>query len=287
MIRGKGIEERKIIPLSELPLADDFMFGEVMRREDICILFLEALLGKQIDHIEYIERQQDLSDDYESHGIRLDVYLKDEKGTVYNIEMQRFSGDNLEMRVRYYQSGIDRRTLEKGVHYADLKESYVIFVCAFDYFEHGLAVYERKSFMMGAKEDDYSIEYEDGSHIFFLNSKYKTGNADRAILEYLDYLRTDDNTRQYNSKLVQRVKEAVEDVRHDKSKEEPYMTMTMKLEDMHRAGYREGVLEGIEQTIIQNEKQLMEKENWSFTKACDVLAVPNDIRTKIYEIFQK
>ena len=103
----------------------------------------------------------------------------------------------------------------------------------------------------------------------------------------MDYLRTDDNTRQYNSKLVQRVKEAVEDVRHDKSKEEPYMTMTMKLEDMHRAGYREGVLEGIEQTIIQNVKQLMEKENWSFTKACDVLAVPNDIRTKIYEIFQK
>lgn len=148
---------------------------------------------------------------------------------------------------------------------------------------------------MGDREDDYSIKYEDGSHVFFLNSGFKTGNADKAILEYLDYLRTDDSTKQYDSELVQKVRDAVEDVRHDKSKEEPYMTMTMKLEDMRRAGYMEGrmegkaegVLEGTEKTTIQNIGRLMEKEGWSFAKACDVLAVPNDIRTKIYRIFQK
>ena len=55
---GRRKEEIRIIPLSELPLTNDFMFGEVMSREEICILFLEELLGKKIDHIEYIERQQ-------------------------------------------------------------------------------------------------------------------------------------------------------------------------------------------------------------------------------------
>ena len=35
----------KIIPLSELPLSNDFMFSQVMRSEEICKLFLEALLG--------------------------------------------------------------------------------------------------------------------------------------------------------------------------------------------------------------------------------------------------
>lgn len=57
-------------------MSDDFMFGEVMCREDICILFPEALLGKKIDHIEYIDQQKDLTDASFSHGIRLDVYLK-------------------------------------------------------------------------------------------------------------------------------------------------------------------------------------------------------------------
>ena len=67
-------------PFSELPLSDDFMFGEVMRRESICTLFLEELLRKKIDHIIMIDRQKDLTDSYVDHGIRLDVYLKDEAG---------------------------------------------------------------------------------------------------------------------------------------------------------------------------------------------------------------
>ena len=45
------MQQRKIIPLSQLPLKDDFMFGEVMRNEKVCKLFLEALLGKKIARI--------------------------------------------------------------------------------------------------------------------------------------------------------------------------------------------------------------------------------------------
>ena len=75
------------IPFCELPLSDDFMFGEIMRRPEICRLFLEALLGKPIAQIEYISKQQDVSDSFSSHGIRLDVYLRDEANTVYSVEM--------------------------------------------------------------------------------------------------------------------------------------------------------------------------------------------------------
>ena len=56
--------ERRIIPLKELPLKNDFMFGQVMRNPEICKLFLEELLGKEIDHIEYIENQKEISDSY-------------------------------------------------------------------------------------------------------------------------------------------------------------------------------------------------------------------------------
>ena len=34
--------ERRIIPLKELPLKNDFMFGQVMRNPEICKLFLEG-----------------------------------------------------------------------------------------------------------------------------------------------------------------------------------------------------------------------------------------------------
>ena len=135
-----------ITPLSELPLHNDFMFGQVMRSEGICKLFLEALLDVSIQRIEYLDMQKDFTDSYEYHSIRLDVYLKDDKGTVFNVEIQAERRDELPKRVRFYQSGIDRGELPKGADYANLSESYIVFVCNFDYFHIGKAVGERVSF---------------------------------------------------------------------------------------------------------------------------------------------
>lgn len=230
----------RIIPLRELPLSNDFMFGEVMRRETVCKLFLEALLGKEIRHIQFIQKQTDLSDSYDYHGIRLDVYLNDDEGTVYNIEMQTTNKDDLERRIRFYQSGIDRTALEKGTYYSELAESYVIFVCSFDYYHKGLAVYERESHIRELPD----IPFDDGSHALILNSNYTTGNANAAILEFLTYIKENDFKVLFASLLMKEVQKAVEAVRNDKEKEVAYMTFAQKMEDVLREGERKGKLEG-------------------------------------------
>lgn len=115
-----------ITPLSEFPLKNNFMFGQVMHTEEICKLFLEALLEIEIERIEFLDRQKDFADSYEYHGIRLDMYLKDDKGTVFNVEVQTERKDCLPHRVRFCQSGIDRGELPKGADYASLSESYII-----------------------------------------------------------------------------------------------------------------------------------------------------------------
>lgn len=43
----------------------------------------------------------------ESKGIRLDIYVNDENGTIYNVEMQKGNNKNLAKRSRYYQGNID------------------------------------------------------------------------------------------------------------------------------------------------------------------------------------
>lgn len=234
--------EKEIIPLSELPLRNDFMFGAVMRSHDICKLFLEELLGVRIGRIEFIDRQKDLTDSYTYHGVRLDVYLKDEAGTVFNVEMQAARQDDLARRARFYQSGIDRSELQKGAVYSSLSESYVIFVCDFDYFGIGKAVGERVSFLR-----DTDVRYDDGSHVYFLNSRYKERNASRAILEYLDFVRTNDMDRPYETPLAQKARDRVQVVRSDKEMEVPYMTYAQKIWDERRLGYKEGREEGLEE----------------------------------------
>ena len=103
-----------IKPFHELTLADDFMFGEVMRRPKNAKPFLEALLGKKIGSIKAIDKQKELTDGAALHGVRLDVCLEDESRTQYDVEMQTGASYGLEKRIRYYQSSIDRRTLKSA-----------------------------------------------------------------------------------------------------------------------------------------------------------------------------
>ena len=237
----------KIVPLSELPLRSDFMFSQVMRSEEICIMFLEALLGIEIQRIEFLDMQKDFTDSYEYHSIRLDVYLKDEKGTVFNVEIQAEKRDELPKRVRYYQSGIDRGELPKGADYASLSESYVVFVCDFDYFHIGKAVGERVSYLK-----DTDVLYEDGSHVFFLNSRYTEPNASKPILEFLDLIRTNDLEKAYETTLARETRKRIQLVRSDKELEVSYMTLAQKMLDERRLGFAEGREEGREEALKEN-----------------------------------
>lgn len=243
-----------ITPLSELSLRSDFMFGQVMRSEEICRLFLEALLGIEIQQIKFLDRQKDFTDSYEYHGIRLDVYLKDDKDTVFNVEIQADRRDGLPKRVRFYQSGIDRSELPKGADFASLSESYIIFVCDFDYFHIGKAVGERVAFLK-----DTDVPYEDGSHVFFLNSRYTEANASKPILEFLDLVRTNDMEKSYETPLGQRARKRIQEVRSDKELEVSYMTYAQKMMDERRIGYLDGREEGLEEGMEKGIEKGIEK----------------------------
>ena len=274
--------ERKIIPLKELPLRNDFMFGQVMRTPELCKLFLEELLGREIDHVEYIENQKEISDSYEHHGIRLDVYLRDDAGTVYAIEMQTTNKHDLELRVRFYQGSIDRNELLKGHPYSELSESFIIFICDFDYFNTGLAVNERVSYI---KDTDHA--YEDGSHVILLNSRYTQANAGPAITEYLDYIRTNDDSRTYTSELLQKTVEKVQEVRSDEKMEVSYMMWELKYQDAKEEGRAEGRAEGREENLLSNLRNLMETLGLSLEQAMSALKVPEGDQQRYIELLKQ
>lgn len=236
--------EKPYIPpktLQEATFADDFLFGEVMRDKKICKEFLEALLDTPIADINYIEKQKVLDDVYDAHGVRLDVFVQAENGTVFDVEIQNVNHKDVEKRSRYYQSCIDRMQLKKGEDYSDLKDSYIIFVCNFDAFKCGEPVYERYSFL--ARHPD--ISYDDGSHVIILNSKFRkkrAENTDPRILEFLKIV--NNNFSELKTNLSHDIRERIADVKNDSEKGESYMTYSMKLRDVRAEGKAEGREEG-------------------------------------------
>ena len=113
--------------LKNLTIKNNFMFAAVMSDEENCKGFLERALSMKIDHVE-ISTEKNIVYHPEYKGVRLDVYAKDEKNTRYNIEMQVLKQPALGRRSRYYQSQMDMELLAKGCEYAELPDSYVIFL---------------------------------------------------------------------------------------------------------------------------------------------------------------
>ena len=110
----------------ELTFTDDFMFGKVLvNNPEICRRLLEVLLEIKIKKISFPERQKTIEILADGKGIRLDVYVDDENGTVYNIEMQTKIKKELPKRSRYYQGMIDMNLIERGAPYKDLKLSFI------------------------------------------------------------------------------------------------------------------------------------------------------------------
>lgn len=123
-----------------IPLSNQYMFGRVMCREDICREFLERVLGMHIKSVSYVNREQVLEPVPDTRGVRLDVYAESDCG-VFDIEMQAQPRSVLGRRLRYYQAAIDSRLMERGDDFDQLAESYIIFICAYDPFGCGLPAY--------------------------------------------------------------------------------------------------------------------------------------------------
>ena len=74
-------------PFEGLTISDDFMFCKVMEHESLCRPFLEMLFSAQIDKITYLSSQNTVTTNLGAKTVRLDVLVKDEDGTSYDIEM--------------------------------------------------------------------------------------------------------------------------------------------------------------------------------------------------------
>ena len=233
------MKEYRIKPWEELTIRDDYMFKLIMSRKPICKSMLECTLGMKIRDIVYLEAEKTMTARYQGKGIRLDIYVKDEKDTVYNIEMQvrQLEGDGLSKRTRYYQSMMDADLLAAGADYDNLNKSIIIFICPFDPFGEGRYIYTFENICLEDKE----VKLEDGTTKIFLNTKGSVGEVDRSVKAFLQYV----NGVSSEDRLVQEIEQEIEKVRREEGEKVNYMTFAMKMMEERKEGFREGKLEGI------------------------------------------
>ena len=247
--RGDRMRSYRIKPWEELSIRDDYMFKLIMSRKRICKKVLERILHIEISDIHYLEAEKPMKSRYQSKGVRLDVYVRDDANTVYNIEMQvrQPEGDGLAKRTRYYQSMIDADLLAAGADYDELNQTIIIFICPFDPFERNRCLY---TFETLCKEDT-GLPLNDGATKIFLNTKGTADDVSDTLKAFLGYV----NGVLSSDALVQEIDDEIQKVKTEEGERVEYMTFAMKMRDEWKAGVSEGRMEGRREGRLEGRKE--------------------------------
>ena len=234
-------KDKRIAKWSKLTLRNNFMFRLVMEKQELCKKLIECILGIKIKSISYMEHEKSFEANLRSKGIRLDLFVIDEDGVAYDIEMQMDNSykEFLGRRTRYYVSTMDNNALKKGERYSQLRKSYVIFICTFDPFGRGLAKYTFNAIC----NEDHSLVLDDGVTRVFINTEGDRHRISKELASLIGYISTGEVTDDYTKDLD----EEVRTLRNDDGRERDYMTYMQTIMEHEDMAYSQGIIQGISQ----------------------------------------
>lgn len=249
-------EERKLSPAEKwenLTFADNFIFCKVMETSpDICREMLELLLDIKIERIEIPEAEKTMKVDYDSRGIRLDVYVKDESGRCFDIEVQTSVEKDLALakRTRYYQGLMDVDSVFSGTKYKDLNETFVIFLCLGDTFDSGLPVY---TFENVCKENPEIKMNDETRKIFFNAKKYDTMKSEK-LKSFFKYL----CGKEPSSGFSERISAIVKRIKMNARWRHEFMTWQEEVELQADLAAKKAYQEGFDDAAIETARNFLE-----------------------------
>ena len=219
------------------------MFAAVMMDPENCRHLLEMILNISIERVE-VDIEKSIVYHPEYHGIRLDVFSKDEKNTRYSVEMQ-VNPTPVTQRSRYYHSEIDAGLLLAGASYDNLPDAYVIFICDYDPFQDRKYVYT-----VTTQIKETGRPYNDGSHTIILSTLGE--NKEEVAPELVAFLNfvhagLKESEADFQDGYVRQLQSSVAKIKNTREMAMRYMVLERLLREEKEEGIEEGRKEGHEE----------------------------------------
>ncbi len=201
----------------------------------------------RIRQVTYIEPQRTVKSGFEAKGVRLDLYVEDENGVVYNVEVQTTRHRSLPKRMRYYQSAIDMNVLSPGADYARLRKSFIIFICNHDPYGRDRIVYRFENRCIEEPE----LPFGDETVKVIVNTKGTAGAVNDELQEVIRYLDSGTVSGDFSRELG----DAVNHVKSSEERRHEYMIMMLREQELIEQGREQGLVQGREQGLVQGLEQ--------------------------------
>ena len=236
--------------LEELNLVDDFLVNSLTSHkiygEQSARYILECILHRQIGKLTVVPQRFFCGENIETHGIRLDVYLDEENGEIFDIEPDQNDGKeeivSLPRRVRFYHAKIDAGNLTAGDTYGSLRNVIVIFITTYDPFGLNRMVYTIKNGCIEVPE----LEYEDGAQTIFLYTRGREGNPPEELKQLLHYMEHS-SIENASTESLKKLHQMVTAVKRDGEVGLAYMKSFEREERIRKQGEAEGRKAGLEE----------------------------------------
>ena len=239
-----ALKKKKII--ASLTLMDD-LFMQVVLEEQACTEYiLQTILDKSSLKLKE-QRLQKRLPNLHGRALVLDCFCTDEKGLLYNIEVQNSSAGATPKRARYHAALMDTHTLKKGEKFSKLPESYVIFITDKDVLGEGEQLYriERVIRKSGSL-------FQDGSHILYFNTARQDDNALGKLAK--DFKEAD--PKEIQSEVLSH---RVASLKEGKLDREGEKKMNVLLEKYRKKAVEEGIEKGLAQGMQQGLEKGLEQ----------------------------
>lgn len=236
-IQRKQIHQLDLERLKALRyIDDDFMTVYLADNYEGVELILRIILGREDIIIKSVRTQEPLKN-LQGRSAILDVHAVDGAKKEFDVEIQRSDAGAGAKRARHNSSLLDAHILKPGDDTEDIPDSYVIFITENDVMKGNELIYpvERYVTVKGNK-----VLFGDGSHILYVNGKYRGDNEVGKLMHDFSCTNPDD----MNYEVL------AEKARYFKQNEKGVAAMCKMMEDMRNEAAKEAEQDKAKKTAV-------------------------------------
>ena len=222
--------------IKKFTLMSDTFMRNIFKHIECVEYVLQVIMGRKDLHVVESVVQKDYKN-LQGRSAILDCVARDVENKRYDVEVQQKNEGASPRRSRYHSGLVDMNTLEAGHEFEELPDSYVIFITRGDVLGLGLPVGH-----IGRKIEEADQDFEDGSHIIYVNAAMKDEKTELGRLMHDFHCK--DADEMYSEVLARRVREL-------KETEEGVRSMCQEMDEI----YNEGMMRGEERGITIGEER--------------------------------
>ena len=269
--------------IQNLNLSDDFLFDVATVDLNVCKIILELSMNIKIRSIRWKEGQKVIHNLPGKRGIRMDFYVEDEDGRIYDVEMQKRNRGHIPKRTRFYQALVDAPLLKSGEEgFDNLNTTFIVVLCTFDLF--GCGKY-RYTFENRCKEVPELVLGDECSKIILNTRGSNDDEVEKELVDFLHYVEKscDGNVPEDCDERLKDLHEKVKAIKADRQMGVSYMKMEERDRLIRKDGVEIGRNEGEMLKLISLIQKKVLKGKNAEEIAEDLDEKVEDIR-KIYDV---